>query len=303
MILKGLIIIVTGNTKEIMENYREASETKKYVWYCYFGDPVTKPYGKGYKNAFFIGNGKLYHTCFSEIRAGPKHNGKRLPECESEFLPEEYKDNIKLQDEIAFFLKCGVIRELDYNKAIGQIYYEKTGEEYIPSEVRNAVCYITFKNSLNNVFLGSKLPRNGLKTKRKMKVFLDANVLISYFKNEEILRNLFSKEVLEKVQYITNPVVCQEIILAGDRIKEKIDIKKLDNVNIVQTDTTKMDIGKIKEFRNKLVHTNDILILQSATSGSDYLLTFDKNLLNIKGIESLKIISPDEFFELLGAGQ
>ena len=153
MSLTGLIIKVTGNTEEIMENHMETSATKSYVWYCYFGDPVTKPYDKGYRNAFFIGNGRLYHTYLSEIRRGPKHNGKLLPEGEAEFLPEEYKDNLERQDKIAFFLKCGNIRELDYDKAIGFMYYENTGKSYIPSEVRTSVCYINFRNSLNKVLI------------------------------------------------------------------------------------------------------------------------------------------------------
>lgn len=132
-----------------METYKKASEAKKYVWYCYFGNPVTKPYGKGYTNAFFIGNGKLYHTHFSEIRAGPMHEGGRLHESEIDFLPEEFEDNIERQDEIAFFLKCGVIRELDHDKALKYLYYEKTDEPYIPSEVRTSVCYVNFRSSLD----------------------------------------------------------------------------------------------------------------------------------------------------------
>lgn len=150
--IRGLMIKVK-DTEKVMETHKKASETKKHVWYCYWGNPTTKPYGKGYANAFFIGNGILYHTRFTEIRAGPKHNGGQLQESEIEYLPRKYRDNYERQDEIAFFLKCGVIIELNHDKALKYIYYEKTDEPYIPSEVQTSVCYVIFKNSLDKMLL------------------------------------------------------------------------------------------------------------------------------------------------------
>jgi predicted nucleic acid-binding protein len=141
----------------------------------------------------------------------------------------------------------------------------------------------------------------------KLKVFLDTSILFSYFRNEKDVMKLFSKEMLEKVQYIINPIVYQELILAGDRIKEKIEFKKIeDHVKMVQIDTSKMDIDhkRVREFRNRIVHTNDVLILQTAISECDYLLTLDQFLINIgKEIKTLKVVSPNEFFKLLGVHQ
>ncbi|MCK4797021.1 MAG: hypothetical protein KAT05_06540 [Spirochaetes bacterium] len=151
--VRGIAIKVAEGAENIMETYKLASETKKYVWYCYFGNPVTKPYGKGYGNAFFIGDGKLYHTHFKEIRAGIMHEGGKLNENEIDFLPKEYQNNIELQDEIAFFMKCGVIRELDYDKALECMFYEKTGKPYFPLEVRTAVCYVDFKCGLDDLII------------------------------------------------------------------------------------------------------------------------------------------------------
>jgi hypothetical protein len=79
--IRGLMIKVI-NTEEIMEAHKKASDAKKHVWYCYFGDPVTKPYDKGYANAFF--------------------------------------------------LKCGIIRELNHDKALKYMYYEKRDKPYNP---------------------------------------------------------------------------------------------------------------------------------------------------------------------------
>jgi predicted nucleic acid-binding protein len=138
---------------------------------------------------------------------------------------------------------------------------------------------------------------------KKLRIFLDTTIIISYFNKEVNVRKLFSKEVLEKVQYIINPIVYQEIFLS-DKIKNSIDFKKLnDNVNLVQIDTKEIDIKKISELRNNLVHTNDFLILQTAIFNSDYLLTLDQAMIGIGKINSLKVISPNEFFKLLGVRQ
>jgi len=144
----------------------------------------------------------------------------------------------------------------------------------------------------------------------KLKVFLDTNVIVSYFQGRRDVVDLFSKKVLEKVQYIVNPIVYQEIILVMERMQKndpsRIDLEKLDDfVEVVQIDRSKMDfyINKMREFRNLLVHTNDILILQTAILECDYLLTLDNNLLQISQIDSLKIVSPREYFIMLGVRQ
>lgn len=144
----------------------------------------------------------------------------------------------------------------------------------------------------------------------KLKVFLDTNVIVSYFQGRRDVVDLFSMKVLEKVQYIINPIIYQEIILVMERIQKrdlkKIDLTKIDNfVRVVQIDSSKIDVylNKMREFRNLLVHTNDILILQTAILECDYLLTLDNDLLEIGEIDSLKIVSPREFFNMLEAYQ
>jgi len=141
-------------------------------------------------------------------------------------------------------------------------------------------------------------------------VFFDTSVIVSYFQGRRDVVDLFSMKVLEKVQYIINPIIYQEIILVMERIQKrdlkKIDLTKIDNfVRVVQIDSSKIDVylNKMREFRNLLVHTNDILILQTAILECDYLLTLDNDLLEIGEIDSLKIVSPREFFNMLEAYQ
>ncbi|KCZ71262.1 hypothetical protein ANME2D_02464 [Candidatus Methanoperedens nitroreducens] len=95
----------------------------------------------------------MYYAPFREILRGPMHNGRQLDESEIGYLPEEFQDNFDKQDEIAFFLRCGKIRELDHDRTLAGMYYKKTGNPYIPSEVRTSVCYVTFRNSLDAVLI------------------------------------------------------------------------------------------------------------------------------------------------------
>lgn len=144
----------------------------------------------------------------------------------------------------------------------------------------------------------------------KLRVFLDTSVIVSYFLGDRDLVDLFSEKVLEKVHYIVNPIVYQETILVmrskSTRRLTKFDLNKMaDYVEVVQIDRPKMEsyLEKMRKFRNLLVHTNDILILQTAILQCDYLLTLDHGLLEISQIDSLKIISPNEYFILLGVRQ
>ena len=144
----------------------------------------------------------------------------------------------------------------------------------------------------------------------KLRVFLDTNVIVLYLLGKRNLVDLFSQKVLEKVHYIVNPIVYQETILAMGPIWRRrfaeIDLNKIaEYVEVVQIDSSKMDsyLEKMRKFRNLLVHADDILILQTAILQCDYLLTLDYGLLEIGQIDSLKIISPNEYFILLGVRQ
>ncbi len=136
----------------------------------------------------------------------------------------------------------------------------------------------------------------------KIRVFLDTNILILYFRGKPELKKLFSKEVLKRVQFVINPIVFQEIILVSDSLKEKLDFKKINNnIELIPLNKSDLDYDKIRNFRNMAVHANDILILQTSLSNCDYLLTEDKQLLSINDIKPLSIISIKDFFKLLEA--
>lgn len=135
----------------------------------------------------------------------------------------------------------------------------------------------------------------------KIRVFLDSNILIKYFKGDRKLEDLFSSKILNKVQFAINPIVFQEILLINRRMDEKIEFDKLEKylkILPIGEGTDDNEIKKLKMIRNHLMHSNDILIIKSSLEECDYLLSTDKELLNIGVIGSLKIIDPEEFFNL-----
>ncbi len=136
----------------------------------------------------------------------------------------------------------------------------------------------------------------------KIRVFLDSSILVQYFKGDRKLKGLFSSEILNKVQFAINPIVFQEILLINRRLDEKIDFNKIEEhlkILPIGEITDENEIKNIKMIRNYLAHSNDILIIKSSLEECDYLLSTDKELLNIGSIGSLKIICPEEFFNLM----
>lgn len=132
---------------------------------------------------------------------------------------------------------------------------------------------------------------------KKIRVFLDSSVIVLYLKGEKSLKGLFSSRVLEKVQYIINPIISQEILLMAESIEEKSSLSII--FKHIRTIPLDVEFDTLKRFRNKVAHTNDILILQTAISESYYLLTQDRELLNLEQFSPLEIISPEQFFKIL----
>lgn len=140
---------------------------------------------------------------------------------------------------------------------------------------------------------------------KKLRVFLDSSVLIAYFRKEEGFKRLFSQEVTNKVTYVINPVVFQELLLLGSRTEEELNFEEISkHVEILEIDVERSTkyLREARQLRNKAVHTNDLLIMGTAAT-CDYLLTYDKALIALGSYESVKVISPRRFFELLGEGE
>lgn len=135
----------------------------------------------------------------------------------------------------------------------------------------------------------------------KLKVFLDSNVVLKYLRGKDDVEFLFSSETLSKVTYSVNPIVIQEILLSQpeypkrnlDEFKNHLEIKELNK------EVSDEILSRVRQIRNKIVHTNDLLILGSAAD-CDYILTSDKDLLDLSTehkVEGVNAITPQEFEE------
>ncbi|MEX1014164.1 MAG: type II toxin-antitoxin system VapC family toxin [Candidatus Paceibacterota bacterium] len=135
----------------------------------------------------------------------------------------------------------------------------------------------------------------------KLKVFLDSNVVLKYLRGKDDVEFLFSSETLSKVTYSVNPIVIQEILLAQpeypkrnlDEFKNHLEIKELNK------EVSDKILSRVRQIRNKIVHTNDLLILGSAAD-CDYILTSDRDLLDLSTVhkvEGVNAITPQEFEE------
>lgn len=140
----------------------------------------------------------------------------------------------------------------------------------------------------------------------RIKVFLDTNVLTSYFSGKREARRLFDHDVTKRVEYIISPVVLQELLLISEDLAKngssdemKRLLSKYLTIKPFDVNTLQASAKRIRKLRNTIVHANDLLNIELAATTADYFLTQDKNLLGLREIDSVEVISPEQFFDLL----
>jgi predicted nucleic acid-binding protein len=140
----------------------------------------------------------------------------------------------------------------------------------------------------------------------RIKVFLDTNVLASYFSGKPGARRLFDPDVTKRVQYIISPLVLQELLLISEELGKngssdemKRLLSKYLTIKQLDEDTVQASAKRIRKLRNTIVHANDVLNIEVAATTADYFLTQDKSLLSLGEIDSVEMISPEQFFNLL----
>jgi len=137
----------------------------------------------------------------------------------------------------------------------------------------------------------------GTPIKTKITVLLDTNVIFMYIMGKTELTNLFSDKLLESVQYAINPVILQELLIAGSPFPEQFDIeafsKKFIMLPIREVDSPEF-LDRMKGFRNKVAHANSFLILGSGRN-CDLILSYDVNMLELGQAAGVKVLNPEEF--------
>ncbi len=129
--------------------------------------------------------------------------------------------------------------------------------------------------------------------------FLDTNVLASYLRGESPSSRLFSREISDRVHFAINPIVLQELFSLSEIRKHPEMLDEIQHeVRMIPLNLEKADeyLRQAANLRNRIAHSNDILILSSAAD-CDYLVTYDKaltNVLNPLSHSRPKVVTPEQ---------
>ena len=131
-----------------------------------------------------------------------------------------------------------------------------------------------------------------------MKVVFDTNVFISAFATEGVCSVLLKRARLKEFKLFVCPVVIEEVknVLEQKFKAEKETIEEI--LEVIMETSVFVEITE--EIEGVCRDRDDDLILSCAlSSGANYLISGDKDLLELKEYKGIKIISPRDFEAML----
>ena len=133
-------------------------------------------------------------------------------------------------------------------------------------------------------------------------VFLDSSVIIAYLQAEPSAVQLFSAEADGRIRFAINPIVLQELLLAANAANRQEFERIRDHFRILPVDFGKAEalLPQVRALRNRLTHSNDLLILSSAAE-CDFFVTRDTLLKGLVTTDKPQVVTPDEFATQLRA--
>jgi len=141
----------------------------------------------------------------------------------------------------------------------------------------------------------------------KPTVFLDSSAIVSFLAGRGAAAHLFDDKITSQVRFAINPVVIQELVLRSGAEPKLFTVDNLDDLlsahgvavlepNLVNSQSV---IENATKMRNKMFHSNDILILASALD-CDYVVTEDSALYQLLGNKDPPVITtPNKFIDML----
>jgi len=126
-------------------------------------------------------------------------------------------------------------------------------------------------------------------------VFLDTNVIMGYLRGEPSAVQLFSAEADGRIRLAVNPIVLQELLLAADAAGRPEFERIRDHFRVLPVDYAKAEaiLPKVRALRNRMAHSNDILILSSADE-CDFLVTRGEALKTLATASKPQVVTPEE---------
>ena len=169
------------------------------------------------------------------------------------------------------------------------------------SAIRAKAAHAKYNKGMEQVVKRTSLEANDFSARQPL-VFLDTNVILGYLHGDTQVVELFSAEATGRIRFAVNPIVLQELLLVADAASlpefEQIrDHRQLLPVNFAKAEAL---LPRVRALRNRLVHSNDILILSSAEQ-CDFLVTNDGSLMNLAVAEELRVVTPEQLVKMLQA--
>ena len=127
-----------------------------------------------------------------------------------------------------------------------------------------------------------------------MKIAVDTNFLVSATQwNYSISHKLLQKLIINNVEIFTTKEILEEFaeVLKRDFLYNEEEIRnileKVFQFLTLVTPSKKVDVVKEDSEDNKIIEC-------AVESQADYILSYDKHLLNLKEYEGIKIVKPEE---------
>ncbi len=127
-------------------------------------------------------------------------------------------------------------------------------------------------------------------------VFLDSSVILAYLQGDSPAAELFSAEAQGRIRFAVNPIVLQELLLTADLGQHPEFEEIREHLRVLPIDFLKAEalLPTIRKLRNRIVHSNDLLILSSADE-CDFLVTKDLIFMGMAKNQKPRIFTPEEF--------
>lgn len=148
----------------------------------------------------------------------------------------------------------------------------------------------------------SEVPRRDEQPIPRPLVFLDTNVIVGYLRGDRAAAQLFSEESNGRIRFAVNAIVLQELLLAANVVDRPEFEQIRDHLRVLPVDFAKAEalLPRVRALRNRLMHTNDVLILSSADE-CDFLVTSDVLLKSFVSSEKPQVVTPEELVAQLRA--
>jgi putative PIN family toxin of toxin-antitoxin system len=130
-----------------------------------------------------------------------------------------------------------------------------------------------------------------------MRVFFDTNVLVSAFTSRGLCNDLFKAATVSCTLVVSTSLLAEARRIFLDKFKATQSYVD-EAIAVIKEDAVNVSAGPILDIRIK--DRDDVRLLSSALHGkADYFVTGDKEVLGIKEIDGMRILSPRQFWDVL----